>query len=56
MNTLLKPNINSITITPNPINANTGFSIAISVSEIEVVLEPTILYCGTFSCGDEAGI
>lgn len=56
MGTILKPSISNITITPNPVNANTSFLIAISVSEIEVALEPTILYCGTFNCGEELDI
>lgn len=56
MSTILKPSINSITITPNPVNANTSFHIAISVSEVEVTLEPILIYCGTFICGEDGDI
>lgn len=53
MTTLLKPSIDGVTITPNPVNQNTAFLIAISVSEIEIILEPTTVYCGTFYCGED---
>jgi hypothetical protein len=53
---ILKPQINSVTITPNPVNANTAFFIAISVSEVEVVLEPILIYSGTFACGEDGEI
>lgn len=50
---LLVPQINSASISPNPVNANTSFLIAISVSEIEEVLEPMIFFSGTFYAGQE---
>lgn len=53
MTTLLKPSIDSATITPNPVSQNAPFLIAISVSEIEIILEPLIIYCGTFYCGED---
>lgn len=37
--TLLVPNIDSVSITPNPVNANTSYLIAIAVSEIEQIFE-----------------
>jgi hypothetical protein len=53
---ILKPQINSVTITSNPVNANTTFFIAISASEVEVILEPVLIYCGTFICGEDGEI
>lgn len=50
---LLKPQIDSAVITPNPVDHNKPFLIKVSVSEIEVILEPVIVYCGTFYCGED---
>ncbi len=50
---ILVPEITSVAITPNPVNANTSFLIAISVTEIEQILEPIIIYSGTFYSGEE---
>lgn len=47
------PEIQQATITPNPVSANTAFLIAVLVTEIQQILEPTIRYCGTFVCGEE---
>lgn len=51
--TLLIPKIDSVSITPNPVNANTSYLIAIAVSEIEQILEPIMIYSGTFYSGEE---
>lgn len=51
--TLLVPQVDTVSITPNPVNANTSFLIAISVSEIEQILEPILIYSGTFYSGEE---
>jgi hypothetical protein len=51
--TLLVPQIDSVSISPNPVNANTSYLIAIAVSEIEQILEPIIIYSGTFYSGEE---
>lgn len=56
MTTLLKPSIDGAAITPNPVNQNAAFLIAVSVSEIEVILEPIIVYCGTFYCGEDGEV
>lgn len=53
---ILKPNIDSVVINPNPVNHNASFLIQVSVSEIEIVLEPTVIYCGTFYCGENGDI
>lgn len=53
---LLKPQVQTVTISPNPVNANATYSVGVTVIEIEVVLEPIIKYCGTFYCGEEGGI
>lgn len=52
MSTILKPNIDSVTIAPNPVNINTAFLIQIGVSEIEVTIDPIVIYCGSFYCGE----
>lgn len=54
--TLLIPQIDSVSITPNPVNQNTAFLIAVAVSEIEQILEPIIMYSGTFYSGEEVVI
>ena len=54
--TLLKPKIDNANIAPNPVDQNKEFLIQISVSEIEVILEPTINYCGAFYCGEDGEI
>lgn len=51
--TLLVPEIISVTITPNPVNQNTEFLLAIAVTEIEQILEPILIYSGTFYSGEE---
>lgn len=50
---ILVPEVQAVSLAPNPVNANTAYLIAVLVTEIQKVLEPTILYCGTFSCGEE---
>ncbi len=50
---LLKPHIENVIITPNPVIQNTAFLIQINVTEIEVIIEPVPIYCGTFYCGEE---
>jgi len=56
MTTILKPSIEGVLINPNPVNHNTAFLIQVSVSEIEAILEPTIIYCGIFYCGEDGQI
>lgn len=51
--TLLVPQIDVVSIVPNPVNANTSFLLAIAVSEIEQILEPILIYSGTFYSGEE---
>lgn len=50
---ILVPDIQSASISPNPVNANTAFLIAVMTTEIEKVLEPVTRYCGTLKCGEE---
>jgi hypothetical protein len=54
--TLSKPKVDAATIAPNPVDQNKQFLIQISVSEIEIILEPTVIYCGTFYCGEDGEI
>ena len=51
--TIQVPEIQQAQITPNPVNANSAYVLAVKVVEIEKVLEPIIRYCGTFYCGEE---
>jgi hypothetical protein len=50
--TLLVPQVDTVSIVPNPVNANTSCLIAIVVSEIEQILEPMLIYSGTFYAGE----
>lgn len=50
--TLLIPQVDAVSIAPNPVNANTSYIIAIVVSEIEQILEPILIYSGTFYAGE----
>lgn len=50
---ILIPSVESANISPNPVNANTSYVISITMTEIQVELEPIIWYCGTFICGEE---
>lgn len=50
--TLVVPQVDTVSIVPNPVNANTSFLIAIAVSEIEQILEPILIYSGTFYAGE----
>lgn len=51
--TMLKPKVDSVEIAPNPVNQNAAYKIQVSVSEIEIILEPIIVYSGTFYCGED---
>lgn len=51
--TILVPDIQAATITPNPVNANAAYLITVLVTEIQKILEPVPRYCGTFACGEE---
>lgn len=51
--TLLKPQVQAVEISPNPVTANTAYALRVTVVEIEVTLTPTVRYCGTFHCGEE---
>lgn len=53
---LLKPVVQAVEITPNPVSANTAYMLKAVVTETEVVLAPMARYCGTFYCGEEGGI
>lgn len=50
---ILIPRVDSISITPNPVNSNTSFIIAVNVSEYEKVLETSIPWCGSLKVGEE---
>ncbi len=51
--TILVPSFQSASIVPNPVNANTAYLLAISVTEVEIEIQPFIRYCGAFICGEE---
>ncbi len=47
------PKITAITITPNPVGINTGFTISAAASDVELILTPQLRYSGTFYAGEE---
>ncbi len=50
---LIVPVIQSAAIAPNPVNANTAYLISVAVTEIELLIEPIVRYCGAIICGEE---
>lgn len=46
-----EPKINTVSITPNPVNINKTFLIAVSVTEVEVVMYKVSPISGTFKSG-----
>ena len=50
---LMVPVVQTAAMSPNPVNANTAYLIAVTVTEIELIIEPIIRYCGTIICGEE---
>ncbi|WP_438312210.1 hypothetical protein [Sporosarcina sp. FA9] len=48
------PSVESISLTPNPVNQNAAFIVSVVAAEIEIFLPPKFVYCGTFSSGQEA--
>ena len=50
--TILMPNIDEISLTPNPVTQNSNIMISIGVSEITVELTPEIKYAGEFYSGE----
>lgn len=50
--TLLVPQVDTVSIAPNPVNANTSYLLSILVTEIEQILEPILIYSGTFYAGE----
>lgn len=49
---ILMPNIDDISLIPNPVAQNSEFQISITVSEITVELTPEIRYSGEFYAGE----
>lgn len=54
--TILVPSIDSVTITPNPVNQNSNFLIAVSVSEFYQEIPSVVVYTGTRNAGSEWGL
>lgn len=46
------PRVESATVSPNPVDINTGFLISLSVSEETVILEPYYYYSGDLYAGE----
>lgn len=46
-----EPKISMVSITPNPVNINTSFTISVSVSEVEVVMYKVSAVSGTIKSG-----
>lgn len=53
---ILTPQVDNVTITPNPVNANTSFLIQVSVSEAYVAVDAIPIYPGSFYAGDDVDI
>ncbi len=49
---VLVPSINSATASPNPVNINSQFTLTISISEIEKILEPVKWFSGEVFSGE----
>lgn len=46
------PRIDSVSITPNPVDFNTKFLLSVSVSEETITLEPYYYYSGDIYAGE----
>lgn len=53
---ILRPIINSVTITPNSVNTNTTFLISVSVSEAQVEVEQVVIRSGTIKANEEGDV
>lgn len=53
---VLRAVVDAVSVTPNPVAANTAYLIAVTVSEVLVELEAILIYSGTFNCGEEGDI
>lgn len=46
-----EPKINSVAITPNPVNINNAFLIVVSVSDVKIAMYMVSPISGTFKAG-----
>lgn len=46
------PQIDSASVTPNPVDANASFKISVSVSEMQKILHPEWYYSGEVYAGE----
>ena len=46
------PEVESASITPNPVNMNTTFLLSVEVIEVTVTLEPYFYYAGDLYAGE----
>ena len=51
MAAVLEPKITSVTISPNPVNINTSFTISVSVTEVQVTLYNVWPISGAYTAG-----
>lgn len=50
--TFLQPSIDAAVMTPNPVSINQMLRLAITVSEIEIILQPVYYYAGEIYAGE----
>ena len=49
---ILIPNIDDISLSPNPVTQNSNLIISIGISEVTIELTPEIRYSGEFYAGE----
>lgn len=54
--TLYEPKINSVTLSPNPVNINNSFSVSVSVSEVAITMYKVSKIAGTFKSGQSVNL
>jgi len=51
-----EPRINSVSISPNPTNINASFTIAVSVSDVEIIMYTVSKISGASICGESVAL
>lgn len=47
------PSVTAVSISPNPVNFSATFTVAVTITEVDVTLYPEIRPCGELYCGEE---
>jgi len=53
---IYEPKVTAVTISPNPVNINTQFTISVSVTEVEVIMYKVSAISGTIKSGQSITI